>query len=412
VQERRWQEAEAVFRRLVVLAPGDADWHHDFGEVLRQLGKWADAEKMYRATLAIDSKHQVHARTRLRELLHKQKKWADVEKLEREDVRLAPGDARAKLRQGWALIQQRKWAEAEKVYLEVVALAPKNANGHNNLGWALAEQGKLAEAEKRFREAARLAPRDAWARTNLGEALQMQGKWAEAEKWHRRAIALDDRIGSAHANLGVVLQNQGKWADATASYRQALKVEPNNARARAGLTRARRLARLEPKLPDLLAGKYQPGSNDERLALALLCRSRHLYRAAAKQYADALAADPGLADDLKAARRHAAACCAALPGCGQGEDGAKLDEKEKGRLRDQARAWLQADLAAWAGLLRSGLASIRADLQAAMRRWQQAGELAGVRDRKALAALPESERKEWGQLWAEVERLRRAAGGK
>jgi hypothetical protein len=36
----------------------------------------------------------------------------------------------------------------------------------------------------------------------------------------------------------------------------------------------------------------------------------------------------------------------------------------------------------------------------------------GVRDEKALAALPETERLAWRQLWADVEPLRAEAGGK
>ncbi len=47
-----------------------------------------------------------------------------------------------------------------------------------------------------------------------------------------------------------------------------------------------------------------------------------------------------------------------------------------------------------------------------MRHWQQDGDLAGVREDKALAALPEAERQAWARLWAEVESLRAEAGGK
>jgi serine/threonine-protein kinase len=40
-----------------------------------------------------------------------------------------------------------------------------------------------------------------------------------------------------------------------------------------------------------------------------------------------------------------------------------------------------------------------------MRSWQQAPDLAGIRDPAALAKLPESERKECEALWAEVQAL-------
>src|SRR5262249_45346018 len=99
-------------------------------------------------------------------------------------------------------------------------------------------------------------------------------------------------------------------------------------------------------LPAFLAGKYQPHANDERLALLGAWRAQGLYRAAARLCADAFATDPGLADQLTTECRYSslrgehydddrmdllntecrylAARCAALAGCGQGKDGARL----------------------------------------------------------------------------------------
>src|SRR5215472_4056243 len=50
-------------------------------------------------------------------------------------------------------------------------------------------------------------------------------------------------------------------------------------------------------------------------------------------------------DDLQTQDRYNAANAAALAGCGQGEDAAKLNDNERTRLRQQALTWLRADLA-------------------------------------------------------------------
>jgi hypothetical protein len=42
--------------------------------------------------------------------------------------------------------------------------------------------------------------------------------------------------------------------------------------------------------------------------------------------------------------------------------------------------------------------------------WQQDPDLAGVRDPKALAQLPEAEGKEWAKFWGEVAAPRKQAG--
>src|SRR5205814_89708 len=73
----------------------------------------------------------------------------------------------------------------------------------------------------------------------------------------------------------------------------------------------------------------------------------------ARFYAEAFAAQPALADDLKVGHRYNAACYAALAAAGMGEDTARLDDKEKSRLRKQALDWLRADLTLWSKQLAS-----------------------------------------------------------
>ncbi|HZT83757.1 MAG TPA: hypothetical protein VFA26_26235, partial [Gemmataceae bacterium] len=113
-------------------------------------------------------------------------------------------------------------------------------------------------------------------------------------------------------------------------------------------------------------------------------------------------ADPKIAEHPALRHRHDAARAAALAGCGRGEDAAQLDATEKTRLRAQALAWLQADLAARARQLTAGKPVDRAAVHAALRQWQTDASFAAVRDRDALASLPEAERQAWHKLWDEV----------
>jgi hypothetical protein len=149
------------------------------------------------------------------------------------------------------------------------------------------------------------------------------------------------------------------------------------------------------------------------MALAWLCQQEHkkLYAAAARYYAEAFAAQPGLADDLRDESRYSAACAAACAGCGQGEDAGRLDDQERARLRRQALTWLRADLAQHASTVEKGAPEARANVQRKLQHWQDDTDFAGVRG-EALAKLPEAERQTWQQLWDEVEALRqRAAKG-
>ena len=166
---------------------------------------------------------------------------------------------------------------------------------------------------------------------------------------------------------------------------------------------------MELKLFAFLKGEFQPGENQERLALAGVCRFKKLNHTAAGLYAAAFAAEPKLADDLAAFHRYNAACYAALAAAGQGEDAAKLDDTERRRLRHQALDWLRADLALRAKQLETGNPAARAALVQAVQHWQKDTDLAGLHDPVALAKLPTDEQKPFTQLWADVAALLKKA---
>jgi serine/threonine-protein kinase len=161
-------------------------------------------------------------------------------------------------------------------------------------------------------------------------------------------------------------------------------------------------AKILPDLPAFLRGNYQPRENDERLALLGVCQSRGLYGAAARLYADAFATDRALAEDPNLECRYHAARCAALAGCGLGEDGADLSAVERTRWRRPARAWLRADLTLRARTLDGGSPAARVQVRNLLTRWQADPDLAGLREPRALEKWPAEERQECLALWNEV----------
>jgi serine/threonine-protein kinase len=164
---------------------------------------------------------------------------------------------------------------------------------------------------------------------------------------------------------------------------------------------------LDAKLPGVLRG--DAASAGELLALADICQLyKKRYADAATLFAKAFIAEPKWAEDLIRGHRYKAACVAALAGVGKGFGAEKLQAKEKTSLRQQALAWLQADLAARARLLeKNPLSAVK--IQNDMKHWQTDSDLAGVRDEKEIAKLPAEERAAWQKLWREVEALGKKA---
>src|SRR5262249_54943508 len=152
--------------------------------------------------------------------------------------------------------------------------------------------------------------------------------------------------------LSLNLKATDKYVEARDAAAKALQlISPTHPR-RAAMARhlevCEKYAKLEMRLPGLISGKAKPASAQEALDAAGLCWKRKLPPAAARLRAAAFAADPKLADDLKAGYRYDAACEAALAAAGQGKDATQLDAKERARLRKQALDWLRADLTACA----------------------------------------------------------------
>src|SRR5262249_48068947 len=152
-------------------------------------------------------------------------------------------------------------------------------------------------------------------------------------------------------------------------------------------------ATLDARLPRILKGAQKPADAAEQIEFAQLCRLKKLHAAAAHLYGGAFTAEPELAQDVPKGTRYDAARAAALAGCARGKDAAKLDDKERARLRRQALDWLREDLAWWAKKIENGAAQARLSATQRLQDWRSDPDLAGLRDKEALAKLSAQEQK-------------------
>ena len=170
-------------------------------------------------------------------------------------------------------------------------------------------------------------------------------------------------------------------------------------------------AELDARLSAVLKG-HPPKDNSDRLVLAYRAYEKALHASSARLFAEALANDPKLADDRGAVNRYNAACAAALAGSAHGKDNPSPDLAARNKLRAQALNWLKDELAAWAKFLEGGTTEMKAKIAPSLQHWKIDTDLAGIRDEKELAKLPEAERATFKQLWKDVEQvLTKATGG-
>jgi serine/threonine protein kinase len=240
---------------------------------------------------------------------------------------------------------------------------------------------------------------------------QARDKLRQAISWQKKALATNPRHPTYRRYLGRHLSNLIKAATALGNAGEAAAAQ-------------RELAELDASDPAMQAldvrlaavnGGESPKDNGERLQLAYRAYEKKQLVASARLFAEALVADPKLADDRRSQHRYNAACAAALaaasaktaltPPATRGIADKPPNEADPAKLRYQARAWLEAELKSWSRLLESAKSEQRLAIAGTLKHWQEDTDLAGVRDEAALANLPKKEREEWNSLWADVDAL-------
>jgi len=165
---------------------------------LHQKGHLHEAESLYRAILAIDSKH------------------ADA-------LHLA----------GVAAHQRSDHATAADMIRRAIVVRGDIPQFHFHLGVALQASSELPAAAQSYRNAIRLKPDFGSAWENLGVALQDADQLDAAREAYERALSIDPTATLAHQNLGTLLFNIGKIAPAQTHFEAVLAVQPAQAEARA-----------------------------------------------------------------------------------------------------------------------------------------------------------------------------------
>jgi tetratricopeptide (TPR) repeat protein len=407
-------EAIAAHRQAIRLDPRYAGAHTNLGNALQARGQVDEAIAAHRQAIRLDpGLAQPH--TNLGNALRARGRLDEAIVACHEAVRLDPGFAQAHYNLGIALSARGRLDEAIVACREAVRLDPGLALAHYTLGVTLRARGQVDEAIAAYRQAIRLDPRYANAHTNLGNALVDKGQLDEAITPLCEATRLDPKSPNAHGALGQALMRQGKFGEARAATRRCLDLlptgDPRGPLAAQQLQECDGWLALEERLPAILQGRVDPADVAERLALAQLClRYKQRYAAATRFYAEAFAAQPPLAEDLRAGHRYNAACAAALAGAGQGADPAGPGDAERAGFRRYALTWLRADLAVWARV-GQGPPQARQEVARQLQHWLKDSDLAGLRDPQPIARLPAEERPACQRLWADVAAVLRQAEG-
>lgn len=228
----------------VAVVPGQVALGHD-GESLLRLGRKAaedgaldQAVALYRKSLAI-APHNAGALVDLGIALADLERWEDARTAFENALREGPENPAALNGLGYVHYKQERIGPAIDCYRAALSRRD-DPQYHLNLGLAYLGQSRWGQAEDEFRRTVDSMPNDYWGQNDLGYALQLQGRVREAAEHYQRAVGLTKKDLTAHANLGGLLLDAHAYRDAVGTFTDALRLDDKSAEAHLGLANALR----------------------------------------------------------------------------------------------------------------------------------------------------------------------------
>ncbi len=229
--------------------------------------RYAEAEPLYKRSVAIFEKAQVSDNPRPADILNlahilnnfafmysKQSRYAEAEPLYMRSLALyekAQGPdhvdtARELVNLGSLYKDEGRYAEAEPLYQRSLSIYekalgsdnPDLATALNNFAGLLSDEGRYAEAEPLYQRALNLYekafgsddPKVSIALNNLGSLYELEGRYADAEPLEQRALAIrqktlgpdDPDVATSLDNLAALYDDMGRYAQAESLYQRGL----------------------------------------------------------------------------------------------------------------------------------------------------------------------------------------------
>ncbi|XP_037552099.1 protein O-mannosyl-transferase TMTC2 [Nematolebias whitei] len=235
-RNKDWSNEENLYKSGINVNPAKA-WGN-LGNVLKNHGKMAEAEKAYRNALHYRG-NMADMLYNLGLLLQENERFAEALHYYKLAIGSRPTLASAYLNTGIILMNQGNMEEAKRTFLTCAEIPDENLkdpHAHKssvtsclyNLGKLLHEQGQQEEALSVYKEALQKMPRQFAPHSlfnMMGEAYMRLNRLEEAEHWYTASLkAKPDHI-PAHLTYGKLLSIIGRKTEAEKYYLRAIQLD-------------------------------------------------------------------------------------------------------------------------------------------------------------------------------------------
>lgn len=226
-----WRDdADALCRRVLALAPGHAPTLHLAGRIAIETGRPQDAVTI----LARAARPQAGdpGACLLRGTAQLQLgRFEDALASFRTAVKLSPKLGQAHCARGVALAQLDRAALAIAAFATAIELNPDLVEAHARLADLYAARRETAGAIRHYREALRLSPANGLYHHRLGLVLALAGDKTAALGHCREAVRLQPNFVEAQYALESLLAVADRWAETVEGFELWVRAEPDSAEA-------------------------------------------------------------------------------------------------------------------------------------------------------------------------------------
>lgn len=227
-QAGRLAEAETLYRETLALQPDHADALHLLGVLASQVGQHEVAVDLIGRAIAHDRRNaRYHSNLGL--ALASLRRFEDAIQSYDRALSLRPDDAEVHFNRGNALLALRRLLDAIAAYERALRARPDHKEALCNRGAALAELGRHVEALASYDRVLAVVPDHAEALSNRGSALKALGRLDDALASYDRALTVQPDDAPTLFNRGVALHELKRFEAALASYDRALALRPDHA---------------------------------------------------------------------------------------------------------------------------------------------------------------------------------------
>ncbi|MBK8270824.1 MAG: tetratricopeptide repeat protein [Planctomycetes bacterium] len=226
---KEWRDTDALYTRVVNLAPQSSFARFGRGHYYYSLGNWNLAESDWRQAVRLQPAN-INAIYNLGLLLEETSRQEEALTLYENALRFSPQNVEILVASGLALQNVGRTTEAERRFRVAVRVSPASVNAASSLANLLADTNRLEQAREIFQRLADSHPNHADVLNNYGRVLLRLSRNEEARPILEKAVSLSPKSVAARFNLGTVLLNSNRAAQAVAQFEEAARIVPGDTR--------------------------------------------------------------------------------------------------------------------------------------------------------------------------------------